>query len=96
MTVSPERRAAAGGVSGTAGAKSPYRGSGAGIDAGGLALAVLALLAVWRADEAGSPFPPRTIAVVPFAAAADQHDLADGFAEEIVSRLSRNPKIAPP
>lgn len=62
---------------------------------GGLVLIVAAIAIIWRANQDQSPFEPRTIAVVPFAAAADQSDLANGFAEEILSRLSRNPKIAP-
>lgn len=65
-----------------------------------LATAVLLLLFVavalfLRSTEEQSPFEPRTIAVVPFAAEVDQKDLSNGVAEEIVSRLSRNPKIAP-
>lgn len=37
----------------------------------------------------------QAIAVVPFTSAEDQRELAEGLTEEIVSRLSRNPRIAP-
>jgi DNA-binding SARP family transcriptional activator/TolB-like protein/tetratricopeptide (TPR) repeat protein len=63
--------------------------------AGLVLLLAVAVLLYFRNADGESRLEPRTIAVVPFAAPADQKDISDGVAEEIVSRLSRNPMIAP-
>lgn len=56
-------------------------------------LAVVAMLLFRNADH--GPTGTQAIAVVPFGSTSDQKELGDGLAEEMVSRLSRNPRIAP-
>jgi DNA-binding SARP family transcriptional activator/TolB-like protein len=61
----------------------------------GLFLAAVVAALATGLGGSGASASPHTIAVIPFTAADEQQPLAEGVAEEIVSRLSRNPKVAP-
>ncbi|MFL6763911.1 MAG: winged helix-turn-helix domain-containing protein [Sphingomicrobium sp.] len=58
-------------------------------------LALVAIIWLNGGPSHSGPAHPRTIAVLPLDASSDQEGLASGVSEEIVSRLSRNPRIAP-